>query len=143
MSAAKRKHVFFDTNIVVYAQDSTEPWKRDKAQKIICDALADGTGVVSGQVLGETYVTLVKKLGFDDERAADEIRQLAQLKVVERSSSLVLRAIQLKAECQLSYWDALIIASAEAASCEIVWSEDLNDGQVYGEVTVRNPFAKE
>ena len=143
MSAAKRKHVFFDTNIVVYAQDSTEPWKRDRAQKIICDALADGTGVVSGQVLGETYVTLVKKLGFDDERAADEVRQLAQLKVVEISSSLVLRAIQLKAECQLSYWDALIIASAEAASCEIVWSEDLNDGQVYGEVTVRNPFAKE
>ena len=143
MSAARKQRVFFDTNVVVYAQDSTEPWKRDKAQRIICDALADGTGVVSGQVLGETYVTLVKKLGFDDERAAAEIRLLSQLKVVEISSSLVMRAIQIKADCQLSYWDALIIAAAEAASCETVWSEDLSDGQVYGEVTVRNPFAKE
>ena len=142
MSAVKRGRVFFDTNVVVYAQDLTEPWKRDKAQKMICDALADGTGVVSGQVLGEMYVTLVKKLRFDDERAAEEIRQLAQLKVVEISSALVLRAIQIKTECQLSYWDALIIASAEAASCEMVWSEDLNDGQTYGEVTVRNPFMK-
>ena len=42
----------------------------------------------------------------------------------------------------MSYWDALIIAAAEAASCEIVWSEDMNDGQVYGGVTVRNPFAE-
>ena len=142
MSAVKRGRVFFDTNVVVYAQDSTEPWKRDRDQKMICDALADGTGVVSGQVLGEMYVTLVKKLRFDDERAAEEIRQLAQLRVVEISSALVLRAIQLKMECQLSYWDALIISAAEAAYCETVWSEDLNDGQTYGEVTVRNPFVK-
>lgn len=142
MSEVKRGRVFFDTNVVVYAQDSTEPWKRDRAQKMICDALADGTGVVSGQVLGEMYVTLVKKLRFDDERAAEEIRQLAQLRVVEISSALVLRAIQIKKECQLSYWDALIIVSAEAASCETVWSEDLNDGQTYGGVTVRNPFVK-
>ena len=60
--------------------------------------------------------------------------------MIEISSSLVLRALQIKIECQLSYWDSLIIAAAEAASCEIVWSEDLNDGQTYGSVTVRNPF---
>ena len=68
--------VFFDSNIIVYAQDSTEAWKRDKAQTLICDAFADGTAVISGQVLGETFVTLVKKLGFDVEKAADEIRML-------------------------------------------------------------------
>lgn len=142
MSADKKKRVFFDSNIVVYAQDSTVPWKRDTAQKLICDAFADGTAVISGQVLSETFVTLVKKLGFDAEKAADEIRMLSQISVVEISSSLVLRAIQIKLECQLSYWDALIIAAAEAASCEIVWSEDLGDGQTYGSVTVKNPFAE-
>ena len=36
---------------------------------------------------------------------------------------------------------SLIIAAAEFASCDIVWSEDLNDGQSYGSVTVSNPFA--
>ena len=140
MSVDRKKRVFFDSNVIVYAQDSTEPWKRDKAQRLICDAFADGTAVVSGQVLGETFVTLVKKLGFDAEKAADEIRILSQINVVEISSSLVLRAIQIKTECQLSYWDSLIIAAAEASSCEIVWSEDLNDGQTYGSVTVKNPF---
>ena len=141
MSGEGKKRVFFDSNVIVCAQDSTVPWKRDKAQTLICDAFADGTAVVSGQVLGETYVTLVKKIGFDAEKAADEIRMLSQFKVVEISSSLVLRAIQIKLECQLSYWDALIIAAAEAASCEIVWSEDLGDGQTYGSVMVKNPFA--
>ena len=141
MSADRKKRVFFDSNVIVYAQDSTEPWKRDKAQRLICDAFADGTAVVSGQVLGETFATLVKKLGFDAEKAADEIRILSQINVVEISSSLVLRAIQIKTECQLSYWDSLIIAAAEAASCEIIWSEDLSDGQTYGSVTVKNPFS--
>ena len=141
MSVASKKRVFFDSNVIVYAQDSTEPWKQDKAQRLICDAFADGTAVVSGQVLGETFVTLVKKLGFDAEKAADEIRILSQINVVEISSSLVLRAIQIKTECQLSYWDSLIIAAAEASSCEIIWSEDLSDGQTYGSVTVKNPFA--
>ena len=140
MSGDRKKRVFFDSNIIVYAQDATEPWKREKAQTLICDAFADDTAVISGQVLGETFVTLVKKLGLDVEKAADEIRMLSQMKVVEISSSLVLRALQIKIECQLSYWDSLIIAAAEAASCEIVWSEDLSDGQVYGSVTVRNPF---
>ena len=140
MNVDRKKRVFFDSNVIVYAQDSTEPWKRDKAQRLICNAFADGTAVISGQVLGETFVTLVKKLGFDAEKAADEIRMLSQIKVVEISSSLVLRAIQIKIECQLSYWDSLIVAAAEAASCETVWSEDMNDGQTYGSVTVRNPF---
>ena len=140
MSDDSKKRVFFDSNVIVYAQDTTEPWKRERAQTLICDAFADDTAVISGQVLGETFVTLVKKLGFDVEKTADEIRMLSQMKVVEISSSLVLRALQIKIECQLSYWDSLIIAAAEAASCETVWSEDLNDGQIYGSVTVRNPF---
>ena len=140
MSVDRKKRVFFDSNVIVYAQDTTEPWKRERAQTLICDAFTDDTAVISGQVLGETFVTLVKKLGFDVEKAADEIRMLSQMKVVEISSSLVLRALQIKIECQLSYWDSLIIAAAEAASCETVWSEDLNDGQVYAGVRVRNPF---
>lgn len=40
----------------------------------------------------------------------------------------------------ISYWDALILRSAEQLRCDIVWSEDLNSGQKYGNVTVINPF---
>ena len=144
MIVGRKSRVFFDTNVIVYSHDNISIEKRDKARQLIESAFLSGLGVVSGQVLGEAFVTLTKKIGVEQDAAAKEISQYAAgFKVVEISSSLVMRAIQIKADCQLSYWDALIIAAAEAASCETVWSEDLSDGQVYGEVTVRNPFAKE
>ena len=131
---------FFDTNVIVYAHDDGSPNKRDRARKLLASALQDGTGVISGQVLSETYVTLTKKVGIDEQAAADEILQLSEFRTVEISASLVLRALQIKGEFMLSYWDSLIIAAAEHAGCATVWSEDLNDGQSYGMVTARNPF---
>ncbi len=133
--------VFFDTNVIVYAHDNSAPAKRDKARKLLLQALADGTGVLSAQVLGETFISLTKKLGVAEESAADEILQLSAYRVVEVSSSLVLRALDIKSDFQLSYWDALIVAAAEHAGCGTLFSEDLNDGQSYGSVTVKNPFA--
>lgn len=133
--------VFFDTNVIVYAQDSSEPEKKLRAQEIVKDAILNDSGVVSPQVMGEMYVILVKKLGLDKAVAAAEVHRLTDFHVIDISSSLVLRAIEMQDEFQLSYWDSLIIAAAEFASCDTVWSEDLNDGQRYGSVTVRNPFA--
>ena len=141
MSAVDGRRVFFDTNVVVYAYDEDAPRKRDVARMMMKDSLVAQTGVVSGQVLGETYVTLTKKLNIPVEDAREEIQRLSGFHVVEISSSIVLRAIEIQETCQLSYWDSLIIAAAEFASCDTVWSEDLNDGQCYGSVTVRNPFA--
>ena len=140
MSDVDGRRVFFDTNVIVYTYDEDAPSKRDIARMMMKDSLVAQTGVVSGQVLGETYVTLTKKLKIPVENAREEIQRLAGFHVVEISSSLVLRAIEIEEEHQLSYWDSLIIAAAELASCDTVWSEDLNDGQCYGSVTVRNPF---
>ena len=133
--------VFFDTNVIVYVQDSSEPEKKLRAQEIVKDAILNDSGVVSPQVMEETYVILVKKLGLDKAVAAAEVHRLTDFHVIDISSSIVLRAIEMQEEFQLSYWDSLIIAAAEFASCDTVWSEDLNDGQRYGSVTVRNPFA--
>ena len=141
MSDVERPRVFIDTNVIVYAYDEDAPAKRDEARRIIKDALIKNSGVVSGQVLSETYVTLTRKIGISTNDALDEIRRYSRFRVVEITSNLVLRAIEIQADCQLSYWDSLIIAAAEFASCDIVWSEDLNDGQRYGSVIVRNPFA--
>lgn len=131
---------FFDTNVIVYAHDDSEPKKRDRARELLGSAVQDGSGVISAQVLSETYVTLTKKLGIAAKDVEDEILQLSEFRVVEISAALVLRALQIKEEFELSYWDSLIIAAAEHAGCGTVWSEDLNDGQVYDRVTVHNPF---
>ena len=141
MSDADGRRVFFDTNVLVYSHDISVPEKRRKAKDLLNDAFIGNTGVVSGQVLSETYVTLTKKLKIPVEDARDEIRRLSGFHVVDISPSLILRATEIQEDHQLSYWDSLIIAAAEFASCDTVWSEDLNDGQSYGSVTVRNPFA--
>ena len=141
MSVDKKPRVFFDTNVIVYTHDDDAPKKRDKARKLLKDAFVDDIGVISGQVLGEVFVTMTRKIGIPLADALDEIRRCSRFRVVEISSSLVLRAIEIQSEYQLSYWESIIIAAAEFATCEIVWSEDLNDGQRYGAVVVRNPFA--
>ena len=141
MSAAETRRVFFDTNVLVHSHDISTPEKCTRAKSLMNEAFIKNIGVVSGQVLGETFVTLTRKIGVPLDDALDEIRRLSRFHVVDISSSLVLRAIEIQETCQLSYWDSLIIAAAEFASCDTVWSEDLNDGQCYGPVTVRNPFA--
>ena len=80
-------------------------------------------------------------MATEEDSAADEIVQLSAYRVVEVSSDLVLRALEIKAHFQMSYWDALIVAAAEHAGCGTLFSEDLNDGQCYGTVTVKNPFS--
>ena len=141
MSAAETRRVFFDTNVLVYSHDISTPEKCTRAKSLMNEAFIKNIGVVSGQVLGETFVTLTRKIGVPLDDALDEIRRLSRFHVVDISSSHVLRAVEIQETCQLSYWDSLIIAAAEFASCDTVWSEDLNDGQRYGSVTVRNPFA--
>ena len=75
MSDVDGRRVFFDTNVIVYTYDEDAPSKRDVARMMMKDSLVAQTGVVSGQVLGETYVTLTKKLKIPVEDA----RELASL----------------------------------------------------------------
>ena len=140
MNAISACRVFFDTNIIVYSHDRDDIRKRDIASELLFHALKKRRGVISAQVLGETFVTLVKKYHRDPDEAANEIRQLTQFRVVDLTATLVLRGLEIKAQFGLSYWDSLIIAAAERDSCKVVFSEDLNDGQTYGSVLVINPF---
>ncbi len=134
--------VFFDTNILVYAHDSESPEKKARSQELIFQSLRDGTGVISPQVLSEFFVTVTqkvaKRLAVDHARA--EILLLATMATVDLDATLVVRAVDLKEKWQVSYWDGLILAAAERAECDIVYSEDLSAGQSYGSVTVRNPY---
>ena len=140
MNAISAGRVFFDTNIIVYSHDRDDIRKRDIASDLLFHALKKRRGVISAQVLGETFVTFVKKYHRDPDEATDEIRKLTRFRVVDLTAALVLRGLEIKAQFGLSYWDSLIIAAAERASCKVIFSEDLNDGQTYGSVLVMNPF---
>ncbi len=134
---------FLDTNVLVYANDRTEEAKQSAAIQLITDGIHTGRAVISAQVLGEFWVTVTQKIQVPlDRRTAErEIEHLRAMRVVSLEYDTVRTAIRLQERHRVSYWDALILAAASFAGCAQVYSEDLNAGQRYGRVEVRNPFA--
>lgn len=131
---------FLDTNILVYAvaSDPAATHKRMAALALI----EREEFAVSAQVLQEFYVTVTRKLEspLTSVQAMEWIEQWEAFPCVGLDAALVKVAIELSERYLISYWDAAIIAAAELAGAEVVYSEDLNDGQRYGQVAIRNPF---
>ncbi len=133
---------FFDSNILIYAYDPRDRRKQEIAQRLLTDAIANDTGVLSAQTLGEFFNIVTRRLPSPQTIAAAEeaIDELSALTVVGLDLSLVQRAVSTCQRYQISYWDALIIAAAERADCTRIFSEDLNAGQHYNGVPLVNPF---
>jgi predicted nucleic acid-binding protein len=133
--------VFFDTNVLVYAAVGTgrdEP-KRLRALELI---QSEDFGT-SAQVLQEFYVTVVRKAShpLSAAQALEWIEELTAFPCKTIDYQLVRIAIEQSARYGISYWDAAILAAAEALGTPTVYSEDLSDGQRYGQVRVVNPFS--
>lgn len=132
---------FFDTNVVIYAYDDSEPTKQAVARSLLLNAAATTTGVISTQVLGKFFhATVVRRPLLTVANARTALRALALLQVATIPPSLVEQAVDLHERFQLRYWDALIIATAKHEGCDEVLSEDMNHGQNYDGVRVTNPF---
>jgi predicted nucleic acid-binding protein len=133
--------VFFDTNVLVYAAVGTgrDERKRKRALELI-ESTEFGT---SAQVLQEFYVTVVKKAArpLAPEQALEWIEQWVAFPCQAIDHQLVRIAIEISQRYAISYWDAAILAAAEALGAHTVYSEDLNDGQQYRQVRVVNPFS--
>lgn len=132
---------FIDTNIIVYANDRRDPEKQKRAIEIVKSAIMDGNAAISIQVLQEYANTALNKLNQQRSVVLNQLSLLAQINVVEPDPQMVSRAVELTALFQLSFWDASIVAAAEAAGCRNLLSEDLNPGQSYGSVRVVNPLS--
>ncbi|MCZ8203213.1 PIN domain-containing protein [Gemmatimonas sp.] len=132
--------VFFDTNVLVYAQDLDAPHKRERSRQLMAEVAAAGGGVISTQVLQEYYVTATRKLGVTPLAAKSVVQSFRMFEIVQLSPDLIEQAIDRSVLSQLSFWDALIVAASAASGCTTIYSEDLNAGQVIGGVRVVNPF---
>lgn len=136
------KRISLDTNLLVYAHDASVPAKRRCAQ----DALAamrqpDLTPIISTQVLQEFYNSLTRKLGFTPVAAKKELLIIENIPVISMTTHLVMVAIDLNATASISFWDALIVAAAQSAQCDEIWTEDQQAGRLFGKLRVVNPFA--
>lgn len=132
--------VFLDTNVLVYAAigaGKDEP-KRKRAMELI-ETLDFGT---SAQVLQEFFVTVVKKASrpLSAAQAMEWIEQWTAFPCQTIDHQLARIAIEQSERFRISYWNAAILAAAEALGADTVYSEDLSHGQRYGRVRVVNPF---
>ncbi len=132
---------FFDTNVLVYADDASAPEKQSQAIALLADHLRRGTAVVSLQVLQEYFVAATRKLGVAPELAQRKVEILARARVVRFEPNDVIAAIELHRLTRISFWDALIVHAARSAGAQALYSEDLQAGAVLGGVRVVNPFA--
>ena len=133
---------FVDTNILMYAHDTAAGRKHRRAKILVEELWETRAGVVSTQVLQELAVNLRRKAKkpLDAKATRDVVSDYLAWQVVVNGGASILEALDLETRYQVSFWDALVIQAAHAAGAEILYSEDLSDGQRYGTVRVKNPL---
>lgn len=136
-----RNKIFFDTNILIYSIDKFSRTKQKKARALIKEIATSSTIVISTQVLQEFYVAATKKLGAEPLAVKEIINTFERFEIVTITLEMIKDAIDISLLNKISFWDALIIVSAEAAKCTALFTEDLNSGQVIKGVTIINPLA--
>lgn len=134
---------FIDTNIFVYSFDQLAGAKARKAAQLIREALTTHKGVISYQVVQEFFNVALRRFA-QPMQPSDASQYLGTvfrpLLAVHSSQALYGEALQLHAQCGLSWYDSLIVSAAIQARCDLLFTEDLQHGQRFGALQVKNPF---
>jgi len=140
-SSATEGKVFFDTNILVYSVDERTPEKKVIASNLLNEASRSKNGIISTQSLQEFYNAAVKKLNLSKQAAKEYVDFFSkQFPVKEISIPLIIKAIDISIKNGLSFCDSLILSAANDTGCILVYSEDMNSGQMICGTKVLNPF---
>lgn len=134
--------VFIDTNVLVYAYDEADTVRGPIAEQIITDLWNTDRGMVSTQVLQEFYSVATRKLGMPHSQARQLIADYSEWCVMNTDPQLLVSASVLCERHQMSWWDSLVIEAALRSGATTLLSEDLQDGQAFGTLTIRNPFVQ-
>lgn len=134
--------VFVDTNILVYARDSSENEKQVIAKQWIAHLWESKTGRLSYQSCNEYYVVTTQRLkpGLPKEQARNDIRAFELWNPVSVDQAVIELAWRLQDRYQFSWWDSLILSAAQIQDCHFLLSEDLQHEQVIDGLTILNPF---
>lgn len=135
---------FLDTNIFVYAFDDSAPAKSHRALALIRDALTRRSGVISFQVIEEFFNVALRR--FSHPMSMPEAQQylttvFRPLLAVNSTPALYFGALQVCEKHGFSWYDAIIVAAAMEAKCDILYSEDLQHGRKLNDLRIENPFA--
>ena len=131
---------FLDTNILVYSVDKKNPSKKICARGIVVDAIKGGNYMISAQVLNEFSNVALLKLQMTVAEVRKFVSMFKLMNVVSLDFEWTERALDIKKRYGIQFFDSLLLAAAEANGCDEIYTEDLNDGQVYCGIKVVNPF---
>jgi predicted nucleic acid-binding protein len=130
-----------DTNVFVYTVDPRDPFKRDSAQRVV-DALEGARGRIALQVTGEFQNVVRRKLKMPRPLAARLASEILEgFETFPATRPAARAALDEMAAGRLSYWDALMLASAAEVGCTAMPTEDLQDGAPLFGLEIVNPFA--
>jgi predicted nucleic acid-binding protein len=134
---------FLDTTVFVYSLDLVEPQKALIAEKLVTQGVTAGLGVISYQIVQEFMNVSLRQ--FKATMTVTELERyfftiLLPMMRVSSSTELFLDALQLRATNQLAWYDSLIVAAANQGDCQVLYTEDMQHGQRFGDVLIQNPF---
>ena len=134
---------FVDTNVLVYAFDKSDSPKQRVAQQLINQLMDEDRLRVSTQVLQELFVTLTRKVSqrCSIQEALEVLEDLTAWPLITIDYAAIRAAVELAQQAILSFWDALVLVAAARSGAEVLYTEDLNDGQKILGVRITNPFA--
>ena len=134
---------FVDTNVLIYARDSTDPVKQRQARQWLEHLWRTREGRLSFQVLQEYYVTVTGKLspGLAPDDARDDVRALFAWDPLPSDNAVVEAAWRIQDRYGFSWWDSLIVSAAQVLNCDYLMTEDLQADQSIDGLTIVSPFA--
>lgn len=137
--------VFVDSNILIYAHDRDAGAKNRRAATHLMALWERGAGCLSTQVLEEFYVNVTRKIGhpLSGSAAREVIRNYALWDTSPITVVTVIRASEISETWRLSFWDGMVVASAEQNRAAELLTEDLSHGQIIAGVKILNPFIED
>jgi predicted nucleic acid-binding protein len=131
---------FIDTNILIYQMDNRDIVKQRKCRELVRALVIKHEAVISTQILQEFYVTCTAKLKIKPILVKGMMHGFLNMEVVTVGSDLINEAVDTSVQYQISFWDSLVVVSAESAKCQYLITEDLNEGQIIRNVKIMNPL---
>jgi predicted nucleic acid-binding protein len=131
---------FIDTNILVYAEASDAPVKQRAALALLKRLYEEGLGVLSTQVLQEYCNVALKKLRLSAQHVRAQLDLYEQFDVVLVTPAIIRDGLDLHQTRSVAFFDAIVLASAHASGCNVIWTEDMNAGEVINGLRIVNPF---
>lgn len=135
---------FADTNVLVYAFDSSEPEKQKIAQQLLERHGNAGELTVSTQVLQEFFVISTRKLAepLSAETAQQLVQAFSRYPIEQVTPRLIDKAIDRHRRESFSFWDSLVVEAALSSGSEVLLSEDMQDGRKINQLIIKNPFSE-